>query len=83
MDSCTRTLNAFPGSGNFCCLLITFANILDVHQDRRNAGPDVHSNCLTLCERVQKKIIKKITKNDRDMREACKITKRAKSLRIT
>ena len=52
VDSCTSTLNDFPGSDNFCRLLLTFANILDVHQDRQNAGPDVHSTCLTLCERV-------------------------------
>ena len=35
-------------SGNFCCLLITFANSLDPEQDRQNVGPDLDPNCLTL-----------------------------------
>ena len=34
--------------GNFCGLLITFANSLDPDQDRQNVGPDLDPNCLTL-----------------------------------
>ena len=36
-----------PVSGDFCCLLITFANSLDPDQDRQNVGPDLGPNCLT------------------------------------
>ena len=33
--------------GDFCCLLITFANSLDPDQARQNVGPDLDPNCLT------------------------------------
>ena len=36
-------------SGDFCCLLITFANRLHPDQDRHSVGPDPRPNCLTLC----------------------------------
>ena len=35
-------------SGDFCRLLITFANSLDSDQARQNVGPDLDPNCLTL-----------------------------------
>ena len=35
-------------SSDFYCLLITFANSLDLDQDRRNVGPDLDPNSLTL-----------------------------------
>ena len=35
-------------SGEFCRLLITFANGLDPDQDRQNVGPDLDPNHLTL-----------------------------------
>ena len=35
-------------SGNFCLLLITFANRLDPGQARQNVKPDLDPNCLTL-----------------------------------
>ena len=38
----------FLASGDFCCLLITFANSLDPDQDRQDVGPDLDPNCLTL-----------------------------------
>ena len=41
-------LNSFPASGDFCRLLITFANSLDLDQARQNVGPDLDPNCLTL-----------------------------------
>ena len=41
-------LNSFPASGDFCRLLITFANSLDPDQARQNVGPDLDPNCLTL-----------------------------------
>ena len=43
-----RRVNSFPASGNFCHLLITFANSLDQDQARQNVGPDLGPNCLTL-----------------------------------
>ena len=39
---------SFPASGDFCHLLITFANSLDPDQARQNVGPDLVPKCLTL-----------------------------------
>ena len=39
--------NSLPASGDFCHLLITFANSLDPDQARQNVGPDLDPNCLT------------------------------------
>ena len=41
-------LDSFLASGNFCRLLIIFANSLDPDQDRHSVGPDLDPNCLTL-----------------------------------
>ena len=41
-------LNALHASGNFWCLLITYANSLDPDQDRQNVGPDLNPNSLTV-----------------------------------
>ena len=41
-------INSFFASGDFCCLLITFANSLDPDQDRHSVGPGLDPNCLTL-----------------------------------
>ena len=41
-------LNSFLANGNFCHLLITFANSLDPDQDRQDVGPDLDSSCFTL-----------------------------------
>ena len=35
---------SFFASGDFCHLLITFANSLDPDQDRKNVGPDLDPN---------------------------------------
>ena len=40
-------LNSLPARGDFCCLLITFANSLDPDQARQNAGHDLDPYCLT------------------------------------
>ena len=40
--------HSFFASGDFCCMLITFANSLDPDQDRHSVGPDLDPNCLTL-----------------------------------
>ena len=38
---------SLPASGDYCHLLITFANSLDPDQARQNVGPDLDPNCLT------------------------------------
>ena len=43
-----KILNSFPAGGDFCRLLITFANSLDPDQARQNVRPDLDPNCLTL-----------------------------------
>ena len=40
--------NSFLARGDFCHLLILFANSLDPDQDRHSVGPDLEPNCLTL-----------------------------------
>ena len=40
--------NSLHASGEFCCLLITFANSLDPDQDQQNVGSDLDPICLTL-----------------------------------
>ena len=49
MSQCGSNLdyNSFPANGNFCHLLISFANSLDPDQARQNVGPDLDPNCLT------------------------------------
>ena len=44
--SCS-VFNSLPASADFCHLLITFANSLDLDQARQNVGPDLDPNCLT------------------------------------
>ena len=39
--------NSLPARGDFCCLLIIFANSLDQDQARQNVGPDLDPNNLT------------------------------------
>ena len=41
-------VNTFLASGDFCYLLITFANSLERDQDRQKVGPDLDLNRLTL-----------------------------------
>ena len=41
-------INSFPASGDFCRLLITFANSLDPDQARQIVKLDLEPNCLTL-----------------------------------
>ena len=43
--------------GDFCRLLITFANSSDQDQDRQNVCPDLDPNPLTLCS-VPKRIFR-------------------------
>ena len=39
--------NSLLASGNFCHLLLTFANSLDPDQAPKNVGPDLDPNCMT------------------------------------
>ena len=39
--------NSLPARGDFCCLLITFANSSDPDQTRQYVGPDLDPKCLT------------------------------------
>ena len=41
-------LNSSPAGCEFCRLLITFANILDLDQAKQKVGPDLDPHCLTL-----------------------------------
>ena len=40
--------NSLPASGDFCRLLITFTNSLDLDHARQNVGSGLDPNCLTL-----------------------------------
>ena len=71
-----NTVISFRASGDFCCLLITFANSLDPDQ---NICPDLDSNCLIvwLCSLknfLKKIILKKSADNNKSMKNwpACK-----------
>ena len=44
--SCS-VFNTLAAGSDFCHLLITFANSLDLDQARQNVGPDLDPNCLT------------------------------------
>ena len=52
-------INPFLASGDFCPLLITFANSLDPDQDRHNVDPDLDPNRLTLIVFLKKSILNK------------------------
>ena len=41
--------NPLLAGGDFCHLLITFANSLDPYQARQNVGPEMDLHCLTPC----------------------------------
>ena len=43
----TCPFNSLPAGGDFCRLLINFANTLDPDQARQNVGPDLDPNSLT------------------------------------
>ena len=43
--SCS-VFNSLPASGDFCHLLITFANIIDPDQAQQNVRPDLDPNFL-------------------------------------
>ena len=51
--------NPFIASGDFCRLLITFANSLDQNQDRQNFSPDLDPNYFTLVIVILKDFLKK------------------------
>ena len=59
-DALVVVLNSFHVSGDFCHLLITFANSLAPDQDRQNFSPDLDSNRLTLWQYFWKKFLKRL-----------------------
>ena len=65
LHTCLKTdftwhINSFSSSGEFCRLLITFANSLDPDLAWQNIGPDLDSNCLTLWLYFWKIVLKKL-----------------------
>ena len=68
------SINSFPTSGDFCCLLITLANSLDPDQARRNVGPDLDPNCLVFLKDFFYKVNlkKKIHRQSMQNYPACK-----------
>ena len=60
-------LNSFLDSSDFCHVLITFANSLDLDQDRKNVSPDLNPN---LFDTLIKLILKK--KSADDNKTGCK-----------
>ena len=72
--------NSVLASGDFCRLLITFANSFDPDQDRQNVGPDLDPNCLTLWWYSRKNFDNvNFEKNQQTTKRACKITYHVKS----
>ena len=74
-----KVFNSFPASGDFCHLLITFADSLDPDQARLNVGLNMDPNCLTLMVFLKDFFVKvnfenKITED----KKACRITQHAK-----
>ena len=52
-------VNSLSTSGEFCHLLMIFANILDPDQAQKNIGPDLDPICLTCCY-FRKNILKEV-----------------------
>ena len=76
-------MDSFLPSSNFCHLLITFANSLDLDQDRQNVVPDLDPNHLTNTLIVfLKDFLEKIDfhRKSADDNKSIKITQHAKSL---
>ena len=78
----TFSLNSLLASGDFCRLLIIFANSLDPDQARQNVGPDLDPDCLTLWCYSWKIFFEKVKlkkKIHSRQKKTCKITQHAKS----
>ena len=58
--SCDWCFNSFTSGDDFCCLLVTFANSLDLDQARQKVKPDLDPNCLTLWWYSWKIFLKKV-----------------------
>ena len=73
--------NSFLASGNFCCLLIAFANSLNPDPYQQDICPDLDSNCLTLGQCwILKEFFEKVNfeQSQQTTTKACKITQHAK-----
>ena len=54
-------INSFLASGDFCCLLIAFANSLDLGQDRQNICAELDTDCFPLSDSVFVRVFEKVT----------------------
>ena len=72
-------LNSLATNGDFCRLLITFANSLDTDQARQSVGPNLDPNCLTLMVFLKDFFKKLILKKNPHTTKNKKITQHAKS----
>ena len=78
------SVNSFPPSGNFCLLLITFVNSLDIDQAQQNFGPDLDPNCLMVFlkdfffEKVNLKKIHRQQKNNKKTKKKKQTKKKTK-----
>ena len=61
--------NSFPASGDFCPLLITFANSLVPYQARQNVEPDLDPNCLTLMVYLKDFFLEKVNFKKKNRRQ--------------
>ena len=52
--------DSLPANGDFCHLLITFANSLNPDQARQNVGPDLDPNCSTPLRYLKKSSIQRV-----------------------
>ena len=57
---CLGFINSFLASGDFCCLLIVFANSLDPGQYRQNIGPELDTDRLPSSESVSVRVFEKV-----------------------
>ena len=75
--NCWNSLFPHYTSGDFCRLLITFANSLDPDQAWQNIGSDLDPNWWYSWKIFLKKLI--LYKKSTDDKKVCKITQHAKS----
>ena len=58
--NCLGFINSFLASGDFCCLLIVFANSLDPGQYQQNIGPELDTDRLPSSESVSVRVFEKV-----------------------
>ena len=58
--NCLSFINSFLASGDFCCLLIVFANSLDPGQYQQNICPELDTDRLPTSESVSVRVFEKV-----------------------